>query len=97
MYIAEHGCKWRALPKQLGNWHNIDTRANRWAKAGVLDRGFGALQNSDLSNTQVEPVSLESTSVKVHPEGAGALKKRSTIYRHLAGRMDDHDLSGGSR
>src|ERR1039458_1248372 len=35
LYVAENGCKWRALPKRLGNWHTIYTRMNRWAKAGV--------------------------------------------------------------
>ena len=38
LYVAEHGCKWRGLPKRFGNWHTIYTRMNRWAKAGVLDR-----------------------------------------------------------
>ncbi|KLB08258.1 IS5 family transposase, partial [Xanthomonas hortorum] len=21
LYVAEHGCKWRGLPKRFGNWH----------------------------------------------------------------------------
>lgn len=33
LYVAEHGCKWRGLPKHFGNWHTIYTRMNRWAKA----------------------------------------------------------------
>ncbi len=37
LYVAEHGCKWRGVPKRFGNWHTIYTRMNRWAKAGVLD------------------------------------------------------------
>jgi transposase len=75
LYVAEHGCKWRGLPKRFGNWHSIYTRANRWAKNGVLDRVFGALQESDIINIQVDHVSLDSTAVKVHPDGTGALKK----------------------
>ena len=38
LFVAEHGCKWRGLPKRFGNWHTIYTRMNRWSKAGVLDR-----------------------------------------------------------
>ena len=38
LYVAEHGCKWRGLPKRFGNWHTIYTRMNRWSKLGVLDR-----------------------------------------------------------
>ena len=74
LYVAEHGCKWRGLPKKFGNWHSIYTRANRWAKNGVLDRVFSALQESDIINIQVDHVSLDSTAVKVHPDGTGALK-----------------------
>ncbi len=80
LYVAEQGCKWRGLPKKFGNWHSIYTRANRWAKQGVLDRVFTALQDGDIINIQVQHVSLDSTAVKVHPDGTGALKKRSTIY-----------------
>ena len=45
LYVAEHGCKWRGLPKRFGNWHTIYTRMNRWSKAGVLDRVFQELQH----------------------------------------------------
>ena len=38
LYVAEHGCKWRGLPKRFGNWHTIYTRMNRWSKNGMLDR-----------------------------------------------------------
>jgi hypothetical protein len=31
-------------------------------------------------NIQVDAVSLDTTVVKIHPDGTGALKKRSTIY-----------------
>ena len=75
LYVTEHGCKWRGLPKRFGNWHTIYTRMNRWAKSGVLDRIFTALQKEEIIRIKVEAVSLDSTSVKVHPDGTGALKK----------------------
>lgn len=75
LYVAENGCKWRALPKRFGNWHTIYTRMNRWAKAGVLDRLFEKLQQEQLIRVRIEAVSLDSTIVKVHPDGTGALKK----------------------
>lgn len=75
LYVAENGCKWRALPKRFGNWHTIYTRMNRWAKAGVLDRVFAKLQQEQLIRIKIESVSLDSTIVKVHPDGTGALKK----------------------
>ena len=75
LYVAEHGCKWRGLPKALGNWHTIYTRMNRWSKAGVLDRLFVRLQQEQIIAIKMEAVSLDSTIVKVHPDGTGALKK----------------------
>ena len=40
LYVAENGCKWRALPKSYGNWHIIYVRMNRWSKNGVFSRVF---------------------------------------------------------
>ena len=75
LYVAEHGCKWRGLPNRFGNWHTIYTRMNRWSKSGVLDRVFEQLQQSQVVRIKIEAVSLDSTSIKVHPDGTGALKK----------------------
>jgi transposase len=75
LYVAEQGCKWRGLPRRLGNWHTIYTRMNRWSKAGVLDRVFARLQAEQIIALKLEAVSLDSTIIKVHPDGTGALKK----------------------
>lgn len=87
LYVAEHGCKWRGLPKKFGNWHTIYTRMNRWAKSGVLNRVFAALQEKQIIRVKVEAVSLDSTIVKVHPDGTGALKK--TAYSPLGNLAED--------
>ncbi len=71
LYIAENGCKWRALPKELGNWHTLYTKITRWAKSGVLERVFNQLKNCGI----IEIMYLDSTIVKVHPHGVGSLKK----------------------
>ena len=75
LYVAEHGCKWRGLPKRFGKWHTIYTRMNRWSKNGVLDQVFEQLQREQIVRIRIEAVSLDSTTVKVHPDGTGALKK----------------------
>ena len=75
LYVAANGCKWRALPSHYGPWHTIYTRMSRWAKAGVLDRLFEQLQRQRLMHVRIEAVSLDSTIVKVHPDGTGAAKK----------------------
>jgi transposase len=75
LYVVEHGCKWRGLPERFGNWHTIYTRMNRWSKAGVLDRVFARLQQEQILAIRIEQVCLDSTTIKVHPDGTGALKK----------------------
>jgi transposase len=75
LYVTEQGCKWRGLPKHFGNWHTIYTRMNRWSKAGVLDRVFARLQAEQILRIRIEGVCLDSTTIKVHPDGTGALKK----------------------
>jgi transposase len=86
LYVAENGCKWRSLPKSYGNWHTIYTRMNRWAKAGVLDRVFTALQEQQIIQIKIEALSIDSTIVKVHPDGTGALKKKG--HRPSANRVE---------
>ena len=84
--VAEQGCKWRGLPKRFGRWHTIYTRMNRWAKNGVLDRVFEKLQLEQIVRIKIEAFSLDSTSVKVHPDGTGDLKKTA---RRLSGSRAD--------
>ena len=87
LYVAEQGCKWRGLPKRFGRWHTIYMRMNRWAKNGVLDRVFEQLQLEQIVRIQIEAFSIDSTSVKVHPDGTGALKK--TDHRPLGNLAAD--------
>jgi transposase len=83
--MAENGCKWRSLPKEFGNWNSIYMKANRWAKQGVLERVFAALQREQVIKIKIVHVSLDSTSIKLHPDAHGALKKTESIRlcRHL--------------
>jgi transposase len=88
LYVAENGCKWRRLPPSFGNWHTIYTRMNRWSKTGVWDRIFACLQQEGLLQVELRVVALDSTIVKVHPDGTGALKKvarRPSASRAAAG------------
>jgi transposase len=75
LYMAENGCKWRALPEKFGNWNTVYKRYNRWVKSGVIARIFTALQLEKIISIKVESLSFDSTSFKVHPDGHGALKK----------------------
>jgi len=85
LYVAEQGCKWRGLPRRFGRWHTIYMRMNRWAKNGVLDRVFEQLQLEQIVRIRIEAFSLDSTSMKVHPDGTGALKK--SLVRGICGSL----------
>jgi len=75
LYVAENGCKWRALPREFGNWHTVYTRLKRWAEHGVLECLFVALQKEKLIKISVTCIGLDSTSIKVHPDAGGCFKK----------------------
>lgn len=75
LYTLEHGCKWRGLPPSFGPWHTIYTRLNRWSKKEVIERVFTRLQEEQILSVKIEVLSLDSTSIKVHPDGTGARKK----------------------
>jgi len=87
LYIAENGAKWRRLPEKFGHWHTVYTRMRGWAKAGVLARVFAALQQEQIIALKLQAGSLDSTSIKVHPDGTGALKK--TARKPLDDRGED--------
>jgi len=75
LYVAENGCKWRHLPEKFGKWDTIYQRMRRWADKGVWPRVLEALQSKLNISLDVTVLSLDSTSVRVHPDGTGALKK----------------------
>ena len=59
----------------LASGARVYTRMRRWADAGVLDRLFDALQDHHMIRVSVDCLGLDSTSIKVHPDGTGAPKK----------------------
>ena len=75
LYAIENGCKWRKLPEKYGKWNTIYKRANRWAKNGMLALVFTELQKQEIIKIRIERISLDSTSIKVHPDAHGAEKK----------------------
>ena len=50
-------------------------RMQRWAQSGVLQVVCEKLQDMQVFNIKVSAASIDSTSVQVHPDGTGALKK----------------------
>lgn len=61
------GAQWRDLPERFGPWKTVYNRFDRWAKRGVWERIFRALQ------TRVDKVGslLDATIVRAHQDAAG--------------------------
>ena len=97
LYVAEHGCKWRGLPERFGRWHTVYTRMNRWSKSGVLYRVFEQLRKEGIVEFSRYVVSLDSTTVKVHPDGTGALKKRPAVDGQVSWWVDNEDSHDSRR
>jgi transposase len=70
LWIGKTGAPWRDLPERLGHWNSTWRRFDRWARKGVWERVFEALQDPDL-----EWLILDSTIIRAHPCAAGAPKK----------------------
>ena len=75
-YIAENGCKWRALPPKFGNWNTIYCRFRYWIHRGIFDRIEKELQSQAIAIKGIKALALDSTYIKVHPDGTGAPKKK---------------------
>ena len=91
LYVAENGCKWRALPRRYGHWNTVYRRFRRWAENGVLSQVLEVLQKEELIDADFSVLSLDSTFVKSSPCAAGALKKRAASDRADEGRSHDQD------
>jgi transposase len=74
LWVVRTGCPWRDLPAEFGNWYTVYQRFSRWARAGVIERLFAGLQEERIIAVAVDVLALDSTSVKVHPDGHGAPK-----------------------
>jgi len=74
LYIIENGCKWRISPKKYGKWHTIYMRFSRWLQNGTIQRIFETLQKMHIIDNRTAVLCLDSTSIKVHPDAAGARK-----------------------
>jgi len=62
---------------------------SRWSEAGVLRNVFEQLQLEQALLSKIDCICLDSTSVKVHPDGMTALKKRPPKYRQVMCELDN--------
>ena len=69
LWIARSGAPWRDLPEGFGPWNSAYRRFRRWAKSGVWQTVFEALQEPDL-----DWLMIDSTVVRAHQHAAGQKK-----------------------
>lgn len=69
-WLARSGSAWKDLPECYPPHQSVYSRFCKWRDTGVLEAVFSALNaDADLEN-----LSIDSTSVKAHPQSAGAKK-----------------------
>jgi transposase len=86
-YMAENGCRWRALPEKFGNWNTIYCRFRYWIDKGVFDRIEKELQAEVIAIKGIKSLAMDSTYVKVHPDGTGAPQKKGLNPLAKAGEV----------
>jgi transposase len=69
-FFAVENVRWRALPKEFGNWNSVWKRFDRLSKAGVFEAFFEALASMSPSAHLIQM--FDSTIVRAHVSAAGA-------------------------
>ena len=71
LWIIRTGAPWRDLPPELGKWHTTYTRFSRLTQSGVWQR----IIETVTDDPDLAALLIDSTSIRVHQHGTGALKK----------------------
>ena len=75
IWLARSGAPWRDLPERYGKWNTVYKCFAKWQKHGIFEKIFHELRiEADLQD-----ISIDSTSCKVHQHSAGAKKGELTV------------------
>jgi len=77
---------WRDCPAEYGSWHMIYTRFKRWSENGLFWKILNELKQRKLIEFDI--IFMDSTTVKLHRHGLGALKKmgKQCISKNVEGK-----------
>ena len=75
------GAPWRDLPPDYGDWKNTHRRFCRWRDRGV----WQDLLDTVIDDPDFEWLMIDSSHIKVHPDGTGARGGNQAIGRTKGG------------
>ena len=70
LWIARTGAPWRTLPERYGKWQAVYARYRQWKQLEIFEAIFAALS----ADADMENLSIDSTSCKVHQSANGGGK-----------------------
>lgn len=70
LWIDRTGAQWREMPECYGKWQAVYARFRKWEAEGIFVQIFRALS----ADADMETLSLDSTSIKVHQSANGNKK-----------------------
>ena len=70
LWIDRTGAPWEDLPERYGAKSTVYDRFRKWTEQGIFEKIFDALS----SDADMQDISIDSTSSKVHQHAAGAKK-----------------------
>ena len=70
LWISKTGAPWRDLPERFGPWQTVYSRFRLWSQKDTFKDLFKHLSG----DADMQDLSIDSTSCKVHQHAAGAKK-----------------------
>ena len=70
LWFAKSGAPWRELPERYGLWQTVYACFRKWKNLGVFEAIFHAMSG----DADMENISIDSTSCKVHQSANGGGK-----------------------
>ncbi len=74
LWIARTGAQWRELPERYGKWQAVYARYRLWKQKDLFASIFVALR----ADADMENLSIDSTSCKVHQSSNGGKNGRKS-------------------